>query len=246
MAVKLGIVGSSYSVGRHHNPKTGGNDLALPFETWFDNIDVFNSACASKGTELYLSKVLYLKKQHNIDTLLLEVINNRSMLNVKTQTDSYKRIWKETNIDHIVNDVYKDSSSMFEYQRYIHQDIDYKNFGTEKQFKIWKQYQESIAADCTMNEFWALCDIKQTIDLCELLGITVVAWAHHWHMEQIPVFDSAVQDATYVKFPDYMNAHDYYVNMYGKDRVLCDSCHFNDNTNKHLIKDFLLPALTKQ
>jgi len=244
--VKLGIVGSSYSVGRHHNPKTGGNDLALPFETWFDNIDVFNSACASKGTELYLSKVLYLKKQHNIDTLLLEVINNRSMLNVKTQTDSYKRIWKETNIDHIVNDVYKDSSSMFEYQRYIHQDIDYKNFGTEKQFKIWKQYQESIAADCTMNEFWALCDIKQTIDLCELLGITVVAWAHHWHMEQIPVFDSAVQDATYVKFPDYMNAHDYYVNMYGKDRVLCDSCHFNDNTNKHLIKDFLLPALTKQ
>ncbi len=244
--MKLGIVGSSYSVGRHHNPKTGGNDLALPFETWFDNIDVFNSACASKGTELYLSKVLYLKKQHNIDTLLLEVINNRSMLNVKTQTDSYKRIWKETNIDHIVNDVYKDSSSMFEYQRYIHQDIDYKNFGTEKQFKIWKQYQESIAADCTMNEFWALCDIKQTIDLCELLGITVVAWAHHWHMEQIPVFDSAVQDATYVKFPDYMNAHDYYVNMYGKDRVLCDSCHFNDNTNKHLIKDFLLPALTKQ
>ena len=244
--MKLGIVGSSYSVGRHHNPKTGGNDLALPFETWFDNIDVFNSACASKGTELYLSKVLYLKKQHNIDTLLLEVINNRSMLNVKTHTDSYKRIWKETNLDHLVNDVYKDSSSMFEYQRYIHQDIDYKNFGTEKQFKIWKQYQESIAADCTMNEFWALCDIKQTIDLCELLGITVVAWAHHWHMEQIPIFDSVMKNAEYVKFPNYMNAYDYYVNMHSKDAVLCDSCHFNDNTNKHLIKDFLLPALTKQ
>ena len=43
---------------------------------------------------------------------------------------------------------------------------------------------------------------------------------------------------------DFVRA--YFVNMYGKDRVLCDSCHFNDNTNKHLIKDFLLPALTKQ
>jgi hypothetical protein len=246
VALKLGIVGSSYSVGRHHNPITQQNNLALPFETWFTDIDVVNSACASKGTELYLNKVLHLKKQHNIDTLLLEVINNRSMLNVKTQSAEYKSIWKETDIDNILIDVYSNNSSMYKYQRYIHQEIDHTNFGTEKEFKSWKRFQESIAADCTMNEFWALCDIKQTIDLCTLLNIKVVAWAHHWHMEQIPVFDSAVQDATYVKFPDYMNAHDYYVNMYTKDNVLCDTCHFNDNTNKQLVQDFLLPALTNQ
>ena len=89
--MKLGIVGSSFSVGSHLNPATGKNDLALPFETWikkYSNIEVVNAACASKGTELYLNKVLYLKKQHNIDTLLMEIINNRSMLNFKTQTES--------------------------------------------------------------------------------------------------------------------------------------------------------------
>ena len=237
--MKLGIVGSSYSVGSHNT----SSRKTLPFETWFNSIDVFNTACASKGTELYLNKVMYLKKNHNIDALLLEVINNRSMLNVKTQTAQYKSIWNESDIDIIINDVYSDSSAMYMYQRYIHQDIDYKTFGTEKEFKTWKRFQESIAADCTMNEFWALCDIKQTIDLCNLLDIKVVAWAHHWHMEQIPVFDSVVKNAKYIKFPDYMNAHDYYVNMYGKEKVLCDSCHFNDATNKQLVQDFLLPAL---
>lgn len=241
--MKLGIVGSSFSVGCHYNPKTGKSDLALPFESWFTDLDVINAACASKGTELYLNKILYLKQKHNIDTLLLELINNRSMLNFKTQLEEYKVIWKSDNIDDIINDVYKDSSSMYKYQRYLHQDVDYKKFGTEKNYKIWKSYQEQIAADCTANEFWALCDIKQSIDLCNLLNIKVITWAHHWHLEKIPVFSSVVKNAFHIKFPNHYNALDYYVSKYRKENVLCDSAHFNDATNKEMIEDFIIPAI---
>ena len=241
--MKLGIVGSSYSVGSHHNPVTGQNDLAQPFETWFNGIDIVNSACASKGTELYLNKVLYLHKNHNIDILLLELINNRSMHNFKTQLEEYKVIWQTREIDDIINDVYKDSTAGYKYQRYLHQDIDYKNFGTEQSYKIWKKFQEQIAADFTMNEFWALCDIKQTIELCEILGIKVITWAHHWHLEQIPVFDSVVKGAYHIKFPKHYNALDYYSAKYGKENILCDSAHFNDATNKEMIEDFIMPAI---
>lgn len=246
--MKLGIVGSSFSVGNHTNPITGKNDLALPFEIWikkYSNIEVINAACASKGTELYLNKVLYLKKQHSIDTLLMEVINNRSMLNFKTQIESYKVIWKENDIDNIIDNVFKDSRSMFEYQRYIHQDIDYNNFGTKQEYRHWKRFQESIAANCTMNEFWALIDMKQTVDLCELLGIKVVAWAKSWHMEQLPPFKSVIGDQIYVKFGNFMNAHDYYQNKYSNENILCDESHFTDTINEEMIKDFILPCLTE-
>lgn len=240
--MKLGIVGSSFSVGSHRDSDTNVV-LAKPFESWFDDIDLINSACASKGTELYLNKVLYLKKQHNIDTLLMEVINNRSMLNVKTQMNSYKVIWEESNIDNIINDVFKDSQSMLKYQRYIHQEIDYTEFGSKSDYNTWKKFQESIAIDWTMNEFWALIDMKHTIELCELLNIKVVAWANRWHMEKIPVFNSVIGNQTYIKFGDFMNAHDYYANKYGKENILCDLAHFNDAINEEMIEDFILPKL---
>jgi|SaaInl0LU_22_DNA_1037365.scaffolds.fasta_scaffold01525_8 hypothetical protein len=240
--MKLGIVGSSYSVGSHRDSETNVV-LAKPFESWFGDIDLINSACASKGTELYLNKVLYLKKQHNIDTLLMEVINNRSMLNVKTQLNNYKVIWEESNVDNIINDVYKDSISMHRYQRCIHQEIDYTEFGTKKEYNLWKRFQESIAADGMMNEFWALIDMRHTIELCELLDIKVVAWANRWHMEKIPVFDSVIGNQTYIKFGDFMNAHDYYANKYDKENILCDYAHFKDEINKEMIEDFILPKI---
>ena len=65
--MKVGIVGSSYSVGMHYNPD-GEDPLALPFEKWLyehtDGIEFFNSACAGKGSELYLNKLVYLKEKH--------------------------------------------------------------------------------------------------------------------------------------------------------------------------------------
>ena len=41
------------------------------------------------------------------------------------------------------------------------------------------------------------------------------------------------------------NAHDYYVEKYGEEKILCDETHFNDCTNEEMIKDFFTPELTK-
>ena len=241
--MKLGIVGSSYSVGRHYNYNTQQANLALPFETWFEGIDVINSACAGKGTELYLNKIVYLKQRHNIDTLLLEVVNNRSMLNFHTEMEMYEIIREQKNIQNIVNDVYKDNASMLKYKRFLQQNINYEKFGTKSEFEAWRRFQEVLAREYIAMEFWALCDIRQAIDLCCMLGIKVVAWAHHWYMEEITAWKSVIKDAVYVKFPGYPNAFKYYVAKYGEDETLCDDCHFNDKTNKEMVEDFIIPAL---
>lgn len=241
--MKLGIIGSSFSHGKHVDLTK--KIPTKPFEHWFENIDVVNSACDARGTEFYLNKVLYLKQNHNIDTLLLEVINNRSMLNFKTQSKNYEIINKELDVNNILEDVYKDNDGMVKYQDYITaENFDYLNFGTRKEFKIWKKFQTSIAADISMNEFWALCDIKQTIDLCKILNIQVVAWAHFWPMEHIPIFNSVIKDATYIKFPEAQCAFQYYKNKYGEHNIKCDHIHFNDKTNKEMVTDFILPALS--
>jgi hypothetical protein len=241
--MKLGIVGSSYSVGSHVNHDTGTHDLVLPFENWFKGIDVVNAACAGKGTELYLGKVMYLKKEHGIDTLLMESINNRSMLNVNTQLDAYKVIQKNDNIHDIINEVFKDSASIYPYKRYIHQEIDFQQFGSESEFNVWKEFQKNIASDSTMNEFWGLIDMAQTIDLCKLLDIKVVTWANRWHMEQLPSFKSVIQDQTYVKFGNELNAYDYYSKKYDPVSIRCDTAHFTDAINEEMVNDFIMPAL---
>ena len=55
----------------------------------------YNSACSGKGTELYLNKIVYLKEKYDIDGLIMELVNNRSMLNVKILPDMYKVRYKE-------------------------------------------------------------------------------------------------------------------------------------------------------
>jgi hypothetical protein len=240
--MKLGIIGSSHSFGQHDDSTT--KTKTMPFEHWFVNIDVVNSACNARGTELYLNKVLYLKQHHNIDTLLLEVINNRSMLNFKTRSSSYEIIYRALDIDCILEDVYRDNESIAKHEEYIdNRKFNFKNFGSRGEYNVWKKFQTSIAADIAMNEFWAMCDIKQAIDLCKILNIRVVAWTHYWAMEQIPVFNSVIKDATYIKFPGAGCAFEYYKNKYGEKNIKCDHVHFNDKTNKEMVNDFILPAL---
>jgi len=229
---RVGILGSSFSVGCHHNPVTGENDLALPFETWLkkytDDIEFYNSACSGKGTELYLNKIVYLKKKYNIDAVLLELVNNRSMLNVKTQ---------DYDLNNITDELYESSSSIWEYIRGITQPIDFKKFAWAKQFETWKEVQEQIAYRNNAFEFWGILDCKQAIELCEMLGIKVITWQKSFDFREHISHD--------VDF-GCSNAHEYYVKKYARteDRnILCDAVHFNDNTNEEMIRDFIAPKI---
>lgn len=226
---RVGILGSSFSVGSHYNSDTGKNDLALPFETWLEkyipDVEFYNSACSGKGTELYLNKIVYLKKKYNIDAVLLELVNNRSMLNVKTQ---------EYDLENITDELYDNSSSIWDYIRAITQPIDYKKFTTAKEFVTWKDVQEQIAYSFNAFEFWGILDCKQTIELCEMLNIKVITWQKNFNFKNHIPHD--------VDFGTG-NAHEYYINKYNKERILCDHVHFNDDINEEMVRDFIAPKI---
>ena len=246
--MRVGIVGSSFSVGCHHNYETGIKDLALPFETWLDKhtdgMQFFNAACAGKGTELYLNKVVYLKDQHDIDILLIEIVNNRSELNFKSVPKNYKSIRSEVLMSRLEEDVYRSSESSWKYLRCLTQDMEQEIFSpNKKSFKIWKEVQWNIAATEYATEFWGMLDIYQTIKLCNMLGIRCVLWAKTWEFTRYPSFRNMLQGAKLVEFPGYRNAHNYYEDKYGLENILCDHCHFNDKVNDEMVRDFIGPAL---
>lgn len=254
MKKKIGIIGSSYSTGRHHNYETGTNDLAKPFEDWFASAlpeaEIINSACAGKGTELYLNKIVYLKDKYDIDVILMELINHRSMMNIKSQEERYAEILHKQLPD-IENDVYRSSASIWDYMRSSKECRNQLDFSKSmKHFNTWDEVQWGIASLKYATEFWAMLDIYQAIKLCKMLGIKVVTWHTYFEFpwEFKDTFDSMLQDAHFIKFGEYWNAFDYYYyNVFGEDRskMLCDVTHFNDTAYEMLVNEFLAPELRK-
>jgi hypothetical protein len=246
--MKVGIVGSSYSVGCHHNPETKENNLALPFETWLDmhteGMDFFNSACAGKGTELYLNKVVYMKDRYDIDCLLIEAVNNRSMLNFKCLPENYKRVFTESDFSNFEGEVYNNSDSIWTYIRALIQDMQEHTFSPSKnKFECWKETQWNIASTEGAMEFWGMLDIYQTIKLCKMLNIKCVLWEKSWEFTKLPGFKNMLQGSKFVEFPKQPNAHKYYVAKYGLDNILCDHDHFKDEINDEMVRDFIGPSL---
>lgn len=246
--MKVGIVGSSYSVGKHHNYETGHNDLAKPFESWLEKytngVDYVNSGCAGKGTELYLNKTVYLKDRHNIDVLLIELVNNRSMLNFKCMPEQYKKIYSLDSISDFETAVYRSSDSIWPYMRAIIQDMEPNTFApSTKKFDCWKETQWNIASTEGAMEFWGMLDVYQTIKLCNMLGIKCITWAKSWSFSTLPSFDNVIQNATHISFGDFPNAHEYFVDKYGQDNILCDHDHFNDDINEEMIKEYIAPKI---
>ena len=86
-------------------------------------------------------------------------------------------------------------------------------------------------------EFWGILDCYQSIKLCNMLNIKVVTWQKS--------FDFRKYITPTVKFDDYANAHSFYKNKYGDDKILCDETHFNDKTNNEMVRDYIAPELRK-
>ena len=51
-------------------------------------------------------------------------------------------------------------------------------------------------------------------------------------------------DSLYVDF-NGKNAHDYYAEKYGEEKILCDETHFNDFANEEMVRDFIAPILER-
>ena len=68
-----------------------------------------------------------------------------------------------------------------------------------------------------------------------MLDVKVVTWQKSFDFrEHIPQT---------VKFSEFANAHEYYVDKYDEKSILCDHIHFNDTINEEMIRDFIAPAL---
>ncbi|MDA9373768.1 hypothetical protein N9R43_00080 [bacterium] len=242
---RLGILGSSFSVGSHHNKVTGNNDLALPFESWIkkhtSGIQVYNSACSGKGTELYLNKIIYLKEKYNINTMLIEMVNNRSMLNFKTETGAINFDSLKFNEE----DVYEDNQSIWQYVRGITQPTEIQEIISKSDYENWGTVQAHIAYTTELFEFWGLLDVYQAIKLCKMLGIEVITWQKSFEYCNYPCFDELIDGVTHIPFGSHPNAHSYYVDKYDDKSILCDHVHFNDTTNEEMIRDFIAPVLMK-
>lgn len=244
---KLGIIGSSFSVGSHHNKETGLNDKALPFETWVkkytSGLQVYNSACSGKGTELYLNKILYLKDRYDINCILIEMVNNRSMLNVKTQNEDYNV--DDMKLKNSEINVYEDNLSIWEYVRSIDQPIAIDNLGSNREFNTWREFQKNIAFSENAFEFWGMLDIYQAIKLCKMLNIKVFTWQKSFEFCKYPCFNELINGVTHISFGSHTNAHNFYVDKYDENSILCDHVHFNDQINEEMVKDFIAPSLKK-
>lgn len=246
--MNIGIVGSSFSVGSHHNPITKKNDLALPFETWFKKYcpehQYFNSACSGKGTELYLNKIIFLKERYDIDLLVLELINNRSMINVKTKQKNYEEI-NYKKLSDIEKNVYENSSSIWGYLRNLDQPLDHKSFSkTNTHYEYWKETQWNIASIPNAMEFWGMLDIYQSLKLCKLLGIKVISWQHSWEFKDFNNFDEIKELSNHIEFGTHPNAKIYYQNKYNYDKsIFCDIAHFTDSINEEMVRDFIVPKI---
>ena len=82
-----------------------------------------------------------------------------------------------------------------------------------------------------------MLDCYQAIKLCKMLNIRVVTWQKS--------FDFRKYITPTVQFDDYANAHSFYKNKYGDDKILCDETHFNDKTNDEMVRDYIAPELRK-
>jgi len=90
--INIGILGSSYSRGRHGESLYANYDRTLnkgdvPFEDWFEEFktnpdyNFINVALPGHGTEHYLNKIVSLKRNKDIKAVVLECVGNRSMYN---------------------------------------------------------------------------------------------------------------------------------------------------------------------
>lgn len=245
--MKVGIIGSSFSVGSHLDKATG-MPIALPFEHWFKNYcdhKFYNVACSGRGTELYLSKLTYLKKTYDIDTVLIELVNNRSLINVNLGFETeFAAINNINDINPLYNKMVSSSSGMHQFKCNIYEQEEFEEIGIPKTlYKPWFRLQESFAANMDVVTTWSIFDIKEALDLCDLLNITPILWMHHWHFESLPLFSNLIQGRKYIKFPNAANADEYYTKKYDWDSVHCDESHFHDHINDEMIRDFIAPAI---
>ncbi len=165
---KVGMIGSSYITGRHLCKN--GEYTPLFIDNIRDNfkgtdIEFFSNAQGGKGSEIYLNAILNMKKEYDIDHIIMEWITDRAYLTVDKEPDlnpgHFEKCWAGDNIVHESFDQNK-----------------MKNFTTRTSSKrIKKQQRNFLLAidDIYRTYFFTMINLRQAIDLCHELNISITA-----------------------------------------------------------------------
>ena len=255
--MKLGIVGSSYSAGNHEitvklQKKRYG--LRSPrFEDTLkdcigdDNLQIYNFAMPGKGSEQFLSNITYLKKIYNIDFLLMEVVNDRELRQLRITDKSYDDILQ----DYVnVNDFYNFLSEGRWLQYFSPESLKYIEQGhmptymTKKELKSHCITQYKYILDSEI--FFTTKNILTALDLCLLLDIKVVLWDSNISLQYNNMFKKLIKNDNihYIQMPNRRPAILYYREKYPKDAYV-DNTHLSVECEKMLISEHIVPVLKK-
>jgi hypothetical protein len=195
--MKLGIVGSSFSTGGHYDVnKMRRNPSFTDLIKQQLKIDtVYNAAQSGMGMERYLSSIVYLKKNYDIDHLLVEIINDRTPLYTHI-SEEYPDVHNEEAIYGVDN---AGSYTTFfnnhkAIARWLHRRPDLRKF-FRKQANVLFELSTEIALDVNRQGFYRHIALSQVIDLCKLLDIKVTAWmCHHSTRTNSPYLKDVMQE----------------------------------------------------
>lgn len=212
---RVGMIGSSYLTGGH----LGRNDQLTPL--FIDNIrdnfkgtdiEFFSNAQGGKGSEIYLNTILNMKKEYDIDHIIMEWITDRAYLTLDKEPESrqghFEKCWSGDNIVHESFDQNK-----------------MKHFTTRISSKRIKTQQRNFLLtidDIYRTYFFTMINLRQAIDLCHELNISITAcmfWGR-WTENNI--------DENLLKTPiDHLHMHD-------DDRLIKIQPHFIEQLCKTL------------
>jgi len=258
--INVGIIGSSFSTGRreyHYRLE----DL---FRSANPDFEYHNLSCGGKGSEKYLQSLIKLKQKFDIDVLLMELVYNRSAMNVPL-SNSFKNP-TQLDLSSLMHRYYK-SQGYQEWEVHLQHDdgvfplwkerpfIRDMTWGQQskllnivsgiKEVQAWQKVQLEIASNYIMRETLAVIDYESVVSACKMLGIKLVSWSHNQYTRfSVKCFDDLLTDLNRVCFGNsYNNARQFFEKKHRKKQILCDGVHFSKEIDSELVNDWLLPAI---
>ena len=249
--MKVGILGSSHSTGRH---KLHDGSVTPLFTHWLEKYKnpgytFYNCANGGMGSECFLQSIVRLKSTYDIDIALIESIHNRKNINadiakpVPSNNDIYKLNSNRWEIAQDVENL-EDLTEIFEFPNHMAYKFFIQHHSQDKIIKLWKRASSAIANQEQMNKFWTSVDHAQTIELCHMLKIKIVWWNHSKLFVEDKI-DNLIKSKVdyYVDFKGYKDATTYLSRQYPGKHLFCDVAHFKPKYEEEVIRDFLLPGI---
>lgn len=240
--MKLGIIGSSYSTGNHvnfdgtHTPEFSENLHEHLVVQGAKDLEIYSYAQGGRGSEMYLHCLTHMKKMHDVDHVLVEIINDRSPL----QIDIPETEELYTNLKDQRHAVLK-RNGLKKYQSHItEKDRLWKYFGNKKMSIAAANLGMILAEDKLRFEWWYTFQIRQTIDLCKLLKIKATFWNCHGHSPSSKdaskfeefIYSEIEPNFPIVEFPTHWSAKVHFHNVDPENYLCSDLVHLNTDASK--------------